>query len=104
MGRVDYECPVKCGSCCDYWRDAFEAEEDVDRSQFECPFLDDEGCTLSRDERPSGCVEYLCDLGRHAHLMTEEEILWVVDHSAQVCPEWWPRKLQRKCKIHRRTA
>lgn len=102
----DVQCKVACGVCCDqYWYQAFEYEELEELS--ECPHLTDKGCTLRREDRPSGCTEYLCALGQAAKHMSDDEIRQVLEKSQQEWPSTWAddvgRRLHKK-KVWRRIA
>jgi len=55
--RVHNECPISCGKCCRYWRQALPHEVS---SGDTCPHLGPVGCLLPRKERPYKCNEYLC--------------------------------------------
>ena len=65
----DRECPVKCGHCCrTSWATVLSlrykfGEEEGKGSP--CPHLKDDGCELTRDKRPNGCVSFLCSLAWH---------------------------------------
>lgn len=63
------ECSIKCGYCCKnsfYWRDAV-SNKFLHKYNFgnkndynECPFLQKDGCSLPRKNRPKACLSYLC--------------------------------------------
>lgn len=59
-------CPMRCGQCCDYWRDVDSlAEAHPDRQSWQaCPHDGRAGCRLPRKDRPPECTAYLCDTAR----------------------------------------
>lgn len=59
-------CPLRCGQCCDYWRDVERLVREaggVDAAyrQGVCHNLGRAGCKLPRAERPVECTMYRCD-------------------------------------------
>lgn len=59
-------CPLRCGQCCDYWRDVSRLVKECGSvgsayRRPDCPHLGKAGCKLPRAERPIECTNYLCD-------------------------------------------
>ena len=78
-GRIifDIPCPIKCGACCDEWRDlrAFGHFAKAVLGIQDCPNLGPRGCKLPRKKRPIECTVYLCELALLAvhEMLTDEE-------------------------------
>lgn len=63
--RVDVECPIKCGQCCDLWAEAGVVPCSIQADLMilmgcDCPNLGPQGCKLEREKRVDDCVGYLC--------------------------------------------
>jgi len=60
----DVVCPLRCGQCCEYWRDvpALVADAAMRPNTEVCPHEGGRGCTLRRGDRPAECTGYLCDV------------------------------------------
>jgi len=68
-------CPLRCGQCCDYWKDVPELAIDAAGrpNSVSCPHQGRSGCTLQRKDRPEACVDYLCGV-------SEAVIYGAIDH------------------------
>lgn len=58
-------CPLRCGQCCEYWRDVPDlvADAAMRPNAQTCPHEGARGCKLARVDRPAECVDYLCGVG-----------------------------------------
>lgn len=61
---LDLECPVKCGYCCNEWKDLVAFGHFANEILWggHCPNLGQTGCKLPRRKRPIECTAYLCEL------------------------------------------
>ena len=59
-------CPLRCGQCCDDWRDVPELLDDaaMHPNATDCPHIASRGCTLRRVDRPAACLEHLCGVAQ----------------------------------------
>jgi hypothetical protein len=59
-------CPLRCGQCCEFWRDVPELFSDaVERPNvLECPHLGRDGCGLRQVDRPVACRDFICGVAQ----------------------------------------
>ena len=62
--QADRQCPIPCGSCCDYWMDVEQLCTSRKQGLIggECPYASEWGRVLSRKNRPDECLYYLCEI------------------------------------------
>ena len=94
------ECPIGCGCCCGFWKQALPHAEAVDGH---CPNLGNAGCKLPRKERPAKCNEYLCraaSAALHGDLLLEDA-KYLVSINEQGSHNKWDELLRaRKAKVN----
>jgi hypothetical protein len=60
-------CPLRCGQCCEYWRDVWLLADEAAAhhpNAVQCPHEGRRGCRLPRGERPLVCLDFICGVAK----------------------------------------